>query len=61
MAINYKKRGLLEESKKWHIKGNEVSQKYNGKNLYYTRTHGLAKTYSNLDDYKKALELFKSV
>ncbi|MDQ6471610.1 sensor histidine kinase [Flavobacterium sp. LHD-80] len=59
MAINYKKRGLLEESKKWHIKGIEVSQKYNEKNLYYTHTHGLAKTYSDLGDYKKALELFK--
>ncbi|WP_431241920.1 tetratricopeptide repeat-containing sensor histidine kinase [Flavobacterium sp. P21] len=59
MAINYKKRGLLEESKKWHIKGIEASQKYNEKNLYYTHTHGLAKTYSDLGEYKKALELFK--
>jgi len=59
MAINYKKRGLLEESKKWHIKGIEVSQKYNEKNLYYTHTHGLAKTYNDLGEYKKALELFK--
>lgn len=59
MAINYKKRGLFEESKKWHIKGIEVSQKYNEKNLYYTHTHGLAKTYADLGDYKKALELFK--
>lgn len=59
MALNYKKRGLLEESKKWHIKGIEVSQKYNEKNLYYTHTHGLAKTYSDLGNYKKALELFK--
>lgn len=59
MAINYKKRGLLEESKKWHIKGMEVSQKYNEKNLYYTHTHGLAKTYSDLGEYKKALDLFK--
>jgi signal transduction histidine kinase len=59
LAINYKNRGLLEESKKWHIKGIQVSQKYNEKNLYYTHTHGLAKTYSDLGDYKKALELFK--
>lgn len=59
LAINYKNRGLLEESKKWHIKGIQVSQKYNEKNLYYTHTHGLANTYSDLGDYKKALELFK--
>jgi signal transduction histidine kinase len=59
LAINYKKRGLLEESKRWHIKGIETSQKYHETNLFYTHTHGLAKTYSDLGDYKKALDLFK--
>lgn len=59
LAINNKKRGLLEESKKWHIKGIEVSQKFNETDLYYTHIHGLALTYSDLDDYTNALKLFK--
>lgn len=59
LAINYKKRGLLGESKKWHLKGIEVSQKYHEKNLFYTHTHGLALVYSELGDYKNALKLFK--
>ncbi|KFF02225.1 tetratricopeptide repeat-containing sensor histidine kinase [Flavobacterium reichenbachii] len=59
LAINYKKRGLLNESKKWHLKGIEVSQKYNETNLYYTHIHGLALAYSELGDYQNALKLFK--
>lgn len=59
LAINYKKRGLLNESKKWHIKGIEASQKYNETNLFYTHIHGLALTYSELGDYSNALKLFK--
>ncbi|TDW52829.1 signal transduction histidine kinase [Flavobacterium sp. 270] len=59
LAINYKKKGLLNESKKWHIKGIQVSQKYNEKNLFYTHTHGLAVAYSGLGDYANALKLFK--
>lgn len=59
LAINYKKRGLLNESKKWHLKGIEASQKYNETNLFYTHTHGLAQTYSELGDYNNALKLFK--
>ncbi|PKB17163.1 tetratricopeptide repeat-containing sensor histidine kinase [Flavobacterium sp. 5] len=59
LAINNKKRGLLEESKKWHIKGIETSQKFNETDLYYTHVHGLALTYSDLGDYKNALKLFK--
>lgn len=59
LAINNKKRGLLEESKKWHIKGIEVSQKFNETNLYYTHVHGLALTYSNLGDFTNAIKLFK--
>ena len=59
LAINCKKRGLSEESKKWHIKGIEAAQKYHETNLFYTHTHGLAKTYSDLGEYNKALELFK--
>lgn len=59
LAINYKKRGLLGESKKWHVKGIEASQKYNEKNLFYTHTHGLALVYSQLGDNRNALKLFK--
>lgn len=59
LAINNKKRGLLGESKKWHLKGIEVSQKFNETDLYYTHLHGLALIYSSLEDYNNALKLFK--
>ncbi|WP_103863750.1 tetratricopeptide repeat-containing sensor histidine kinase [Aquimarina sp. I32.4] len=59
LAINYKNKGLLQESKKWHLKGIESADKFNEKNLYYTHTHGLAHTYTKLGDLKKSLELFK--
>ncbi|WP_348824300.1 tetratricopeptide repeat-containing sensor histidine kinase [Flavobacterium aestuarii] len=59
LAINNKKRGLLEESKKWHIKGIDISQKFKETELYYTHVHGLALTYSELGDYSNALKLFK--
>ncbi|WP_281631420.1 tetratricopeptide repeat-containing sensor histidine kinase [Flavobacterium luteolum] len=59
LAINYNKKGLFNESKKWHLKGIEASQKYNEKNLFYTHTHGLAQTYTELGDYQNALKLFK--
>lgn len=59
LAINYNKRGLFNESKKWHLKGIEASQKYNEKDLFYTHTHGLAQTYTELEDYQNALKLFK--
>lgn len=58
LALNNKKRGLLEESKKWHIKGIEISQKFNETDLYYTHVHGLALTYSDLGNYTNALQLF---
>ncbi|KAF2083079.1 tetratricopeptide repeat-containing sensor histidine kinase [Flavobacterium sharifuzzamanii] len=59
LAINYNKKGLFNESKKWHLKGIEASQKYHEKNLYYTHIHGLAQTYTELGDYQNALKLFK--
>lgn len=59
LAINYNKRGLFNESKKWHLKGIEAAQKYNEKNLFYVHTHGLAQTYTELGDYQNALRLFK--
>nr|WP_315203540.1 tetratricopeptide repeat protein [uncultured Flavobacterium sp.] len=59
LAINNRKKGLLDESKKWHLKGIEASQKYKETNLYYTNLHGLALIYSDLGDYTNALKLFK--
>ena len=56
-ALNNKEKGLLEESKKWHLLGLEVTKKK--ENLYYTHLHGLANTYRSLGRYSKALELFK--
>ncbi|WP_062053227.1 tetratricopeptide repeat-containing sensor histidine kinase [Aquimarina longa] len=58
-AKNYRNKGLLEESKKWHLKGIEASQKFGEIGLYYTHTHGLALTYSDMGDYQNALNLFK--
>ncbi|WP_051477662.1 tetratricopeptide repeat-containing sensor histidine kinase [Aquimarina pacifica] len=59
LGINCKNKGLLEKSKKWHIQGISVSQKFNEENLYYAHTHGLALTYSKMKDYENALNLFK--
>ncbi len=59
LAINYKRRGLLEESRKWHRKGIDISQRFKDKNLFYIHTHGLALTQSEMGDYKNALKLFK--
>jgi signal transduction histidine kinase len=58
-AINYRNRGLIEESKKWHLKGIVVSRKFKEINLFYMHTHGLALTYSMIGDYENALTLFK--
>ncbi|MDW5290354.1 histidine kinase [Formosa sp. PL04] len=59
LAINNKNRGLYHESKKWHIKGAELSEKYNETNLYYSHLHGLASTYIALGKNQEALELFE--
>lgn len=59
LATNNKTKGLWEESKKWHLKGIDISRKLKDKRLYFTHLHGLALVYSNVGDYKKALKLFK--
>ncbi len=59
LAINYKNKGLNEESKKWHQKGISETEIYNEVDLYYTHTHGLALTYSDMGNYEEALSLFK--
>lgn len=56
---NYRNKGLLEESKKWHLKGIEASQKFNEQDLYYSHIHSLALTYSEMGDYKNALNMFQ--
>lgn len=58
-AINSNRKGLLEESKKWHIKGIRAAEKYNEINFYYTHTHGLANVYREKEDYKRALKLYE--
>ncbi|MBL7561109.1 sensor histidine kinase [Olleya sp. YSTF-M6] len=59
LALNNKNKGLYEESKNWHIKGAELSEKHNEKNLYYTHLHDLASAYVTLGETKEALELFE--
>ncbi|WP_067145353.1 tetratricopeptide repeat-containing sensor histidine kinase [Pseudotamlana agarivorans] len=59
LAINYKNKGLLDESKKWHQKGISETQKFEEIDLYYTHIHGLALTYSTLENYEEALIHFK--
>jgi signal transduction histidine kinase len=59
MAVNYKKKGLYDVSKKWHLKGMEASQKYKESNLYYTHLHGLAGVYNSLGDNVNALKSYK--
>ncbi len=58
LAINNRKKGLLEESNKWHIKGIEVSKKYKEEEFYYTHIHGLANNYQDLQNYERSLKLF---
>ena len=59
LALNNKNKGLYQESKSWHIKGAELSEKHNETNLYYTHIHGLASTYVTLGNTEEALTLFK--
>ncbi|WP_055437558.1 tetratricopeptide repeat-containing sensor histidine kinase [Lacinutrix algicola] len=58
LALNNKNKGLYQESKKWHLKGAELSEKHKETNLYYTHLHGLASNYVTLGKTKEALELF---
>ena len=59
MGLNYKKKGLFEASKKWHLKGLQVSQKYKESNLYYTHLHGLAGIYKALGENENAIKSYK--
>lgn len=59
MGQNYKKKGLFEISKKWHLKGLQTSQKYKENNLYYTHLHGLASIYKALGDNNSAIKSYR--
>ena len=59
LALNNKNKGLYHESKKWHIKGAELSEKHKETNLYYTHLHGLASTYIALNKTEEAKKLFE--
>ena len=59
LAINNNNKGLYQESKKWHIKGVELSEKHNETNLYFTHLHGLASVYVTLNQTQEALALFE--
>lgn len=59
LALNNKNKGLYHESKKWHLKGAELSEKSHEMRLYYSHLHGLASTYIALNKNKEALEIFE--
>ncbi len=59
LAINYKDKGLVEESKKWHQKGIILAKKYNQEEDYFKHLHGLAVSYVAMGDLNQALQLFK--
>ncbi|WP_165944068.1 tetratricopeptide repeat protein [Aquimarina spinulae] len=59
LGANYIIKGLYLESKKYHLKGIEVTQKYDEKEFYYSHLHNLATSYMMLGDNQTALRLFK--
>lgn len=59
LALNNKNKGLYHESKKWHLKGAELSEKSKEMNLYYSHLHGLGSTYIALNKNKEALAIFE--
>ncbi|WP_230470624.1 tetratricopeptide repeat-containing sensor histidine kinase [Flavobacterium cheongpyeongense] len=59
MGLNYKKKGLFDLSKKWHLKGLITCQKYKETDLYYTHLHGLAGIYEALGDKTNAIKSYK--
>lgn len=51
--------GLNEKSKKWHLKGIEISRIYNDKRIYYVNAFSLANVYLATTEYDLALGLLK--
>ncbi|WP_405207803.1 tetratricopeptide repeat protein [Aquimarina sp. LLG6339-5] len=60
IANAYGDKSLLEESKKWQLKGIEIARKYNSKEIYYRKIHNLASIYIRLNNYDYAIELLES-
>ncbi len=60
IANAYGDKSLLEESKKWHLKGIEIAQKYQTRGRYFRKVHNLAATYIRLEDYDYAIKLLES-
>ncbi len=59
-VINYSK-GLFDESKRWYLKGIELSQNFKDTRYYYQNLDGLAHVYEKKGDYKNAIKLFKEL
>ncbi|WP_298319980.1 tetratricopeptide repeat protein [uncultured Aquimarina sp.] len=60
IANAYGDKSLLEESKKWHLKGIEIAQKYQTGERYFRKVHNLASTYIRLENYDYAIKLLES-
>lgn len=59
LGILNSKIGLEEKSKKWHLKGINISQKYNDRRIYYINSFGLANAYLSTKEYDNSLNLYK--
>ncbi|WP_074408248.1 tetratricopeptide repeat-containing sensor histidine kinase [Aquimarina megaterium] len=59
LGILNSKIGLEEKSKKWHLKGINISQKYNDRRIYYINSFGLANAYLSTKEYENSLRLYK--
>lgn len=60
IANAYGDKSLLEESKKWHLKGIEITEKYQAKGQYYKKIHNLASTHIRSGNYEYAIQLLES-
>ncbi len=59
LGVLNKKKGLVENAVKWHIKGVEASMRANDSSYLFIHKHGLAEIYRNRKEYDKALELYE--
>lgn len=59
LGILNSKIGLEEKSKKWHLKGINISQKYNDRRIHYINSFGLANAYLSTKEYENSLRLYK--
>ncbi|WP_207224197.1 tetratricopeptide repeat-containing sensor histidine kinase [Aquimarina brevivitae] len=59
IANAYGDKSLLEKSKKWHLRGIELSKKYHDKAEYYRKLNNLASVYMRQQDFNFALQLLE--